>query len=96
MDPAYIGTDQWHGISVLLRFLGAYIIFIFGFALTFLTAHAIVPSLVDSQHLSPRFLRWRSPLYVMAFASLAVAMALFVMTSLETDVIGDFWDRWWI
>ena len=96
MDPEFITTDDWQGISVMLRFLWAYWFIIIGFGSTLLLAHAIIPSLVSTRQLPLVFERFRPLLYMGALGILGLALALLVLASVNAYVIGDFWKRWWI
>lgn len=96
MDPGFITTDQWSGISTMLRFLWAYWLFIIGFAFTFLLAHAIVPSMVSTGQLPPGTIRLRPLLYLGALGILGFALILFILTMVNAGVVGRLWERWWI
>ena len=96
MDPEFITTEDWSGISTMLRFLWAYWFFIIGFALTLLVAHAIVPSLVSTRQLPLSVARLNPLLYLGAFGILTMALLFLVLTVTNGDVIADIWDRWWI
>lgn len=96
MDPAYVTNEIWHGLSVMLRFLWLYLFFIIGVAFNFLIAHAVIPSLVDSGQLPPRIARLRPLFYLGALGLLVLALAFFVLTVINVDVIEEAWGRWWI
>ena len=96
MDPEFITTEHWSGISTMLRFLGAFWFFIIGFALTLLIAHAIVPSLVSTRQLPPSVARLNPLLSLGAFGILAITLLFIILTVINGDVIADFWERWWI
>ena len=96
MDPAFVDNQMWHDLSTMLRFLWVYMLFIIGFAMNFLTAHAIIPSLVASGQLPLRIARLRPLFYLGALSILVMAVGLFVLTALEADVVARIWERWWI
>ncbi len=96
MDPEFLTTEHWSGISTMLRFLGAFWFFIIGFALTLLIAHAIVPSLVSTRQLPLSAARLRPMLYLGALGILSFALIFIVLTVVNGDVIKDMWERWWI
>ncbi|MBI4340066.1 MAG: hypothetical protein HY680_08965 [Chloroflexi bacterium] len=96
MDPSYLTTDMWHDLSTVLRFLWLYVFLILGFVTTFLTAHAIIPSLAASGHLSEKIARLRAFVYLMAFGILAMAVASFLLMFINLDVVVRVWDRWWV
>ncbi len=96
MDPAFVDNELWHGISTMLRFLWAYLLFAIGFAALFLTAHAIIPSLVTTGHLPGQAARLRPLLYAAAGGSLVIAAILLALTLASADVVGKIWDRYLI
>ena len=96
MDPAFVDNELWHGISTMLRFLWAYLLFAIGFAALFLTAHAIIPSLVTTGHLPGQVARLRPLLYAAAGGSLVIAAILLALTLANADVVGKIWDRYLI
>ena len=50
-DPIAIGSLEWREIGTLLHNLWFYLCLIVSFAVTMLTAHAIIPSLISTGHL---------------------------------------------
>ena len=96
MDPAFVTTGIWHDLSIMLRSLWVYVFFIIGFAFNFLLAHAVIPSLVYSGQLPPRFARLWPLFYLSALGSLALALVFIVLTIVKADVVHRVWDRFWI
>lgn len=96
MDPAFIDNQMWHDLSTMLRFLWVYMLFIIGFALNFLTAHAIIPSLVDSGQLPRRIAQTRPLFYLSALGILVIAVGLLVVTVVEANVVARIWSQMWI
>ena len=96
MDPVYVDNDLWHDLSTMLRFLWLYFLIINGFVVSFLIAHAIIPSLVDSGQLPPRLARLRPLFYLNALGILVTALVVFLLLVINIDVIGRIWGRWWI
>ena len=96
MDPEFITTEHWADISTVLRFLWLYWLFIIGFATNMLLAHALIPSLISSGQLPASVGRIRPLLYLSALGILTIAILFFILTAVNADVIGTFWDRWWV
>ncbi len=96
MDPAFVDNELWHGISVMLRFLWAYTFFALSFAALFLTAHAIIPSLVTTGHLPGQAARLRPFIYAAAGGALLIAAAFLALTLANVSVVGKIWDRYLI
>ena len=97
-DPEFIATAHWQQLSDLLTWLIVFVIFAIGFGLNFLLAHAVIPSLVGTGHLSGKVSRLRAPLYLISLTSLVIAGVFLSLSMSEYDVIssifGDSW-RWY-
>ena len=96
MDPSFVSTGIWHDLSTLLRFLWVYIFFIINASFSFLLAHAILPTLVNSGQFPARIARLRPLLYLGALGSFVLALVFLAVTAVNADVIGRVWPRWWI
>ena len=96
MDPAFVSTEIWHGISVLLRFFWVYVLLIVGFVVNLLIAHAFIPSLAASNQLPAQISRLRPLFYLGALSILVGAVAFFILAMGEIGVLGQVLDRWWI
>lgn len=96
MDPAFVDNELWHGISVMLRFLWAYLFFALAFTSLFLTAHAIIPSLVTTGHIPAQAARLRPFIYAAAGGALVIAVILLALTLANANVVGKIWDRYLI
>ena len=53
MDTVFVTNPIWHDISIILRFLWLYLLFIIGFAFNILPAPALIPSLFATGLLPP-------------------------------------------
>ena len=95
-DPQFIDVAVWSGISRLLMWLWVFVPFAIGAGVCFLVAHAAIPSLVSSGHLSRQAERARPVLYLVAFAALVVAIVSMALIGGAAGVIADVFDRWWI
>ena len=95
MDPQTLSTEQWAQVGLALKFLWA----AFGSALvagvSLVTAHAVIPSAVDTNSISGRWLKVRPLFYVVGLAGLAgIGIFLFLAAS-ETDWIREMYPRFW-
>ena len=95
MDPQPLTTDQWAQVGLALKFFWA----AFGSALvagsSLLTAHALIPSAVETSTISDRWLKVRPIFYVVGIAALAgIGLFLFLAAS-ETDWIREQYPRFW-
>ena len=95
-DPKALTTANWQDIHVWLQFFWIYFPLVLTFAVTVLTAHAIIPSLVRTGHISPRAHRVRLPMTVFAFGVFIVAAIFGVLVVINALNVGNIWDRWWI
>lgn len=96
VDPVSINTGLWSDITTWQVFLGLYLVFIVATAFTFLTAHAIIPSLVSSGHLPRMFLKLRPPMYLGVAVFIAGAVVMMVVTVNNTLLLEDLYNRFWI
>ena len=95
MDPNTLSTDQWAQIGLTLKFLWA----AFGSAIvagtSLVTAHAVIPSAVETNSVSDRWLKVRPLFYVVGIVGLAgLGLFLFLAAS-ETDWIREMYPRFW-
>ena len=95
-DPIATGSAQWSDIGHLLHNLWFYVAFIISFALTMLTAHAIIPSLVSSGHLDRSAGLLRFSLTVAALVFLAYALTVLSFAVNLAYVLESIYDRFWI
>lgn len=96
MDPAFVDNSIWHDISTMLRLLWVYVLIIIVAAFTFLTAHAIIPSLAGSGLLPARIVRLRPLFYIGALGVFLIAVVSIVLILLQADVAQRVLPGWWI
>ena len=95
-DPAALTNVQWTELSKLLISLWIFVGSIIVFAASLLVAHVLIPSLVESGHLPERYLRFRTSLYTVGIVFFGGAMYLIARAAGLAEVIGTFYERWWI
>jgi len=96
VDPVAISSSAWSDITTWQVFLALYLISIIAIAFTFLTAHALIPSLVSSGHLPTQFLKLRPPMYFGVVVFIAAAVVLMTITVQNSLLLEDLYNRFWI
>jgi len=95
MDPKPLSTAEWAEVGNALKFLWLAL----GFALiagpSLLTAHAILPSVIDTKTVPAKWARFRAPLYVVGITCVAGIFFALFMASQNTDFLHDMYSRWW-
>ena len=95
-DPKTLTAANWQDIHIWLQFFWIYFPLIVTFAVTILTAHAIIPSLINTGHAPESFTRLRTPLTGFAFVVLIAAVVLMVLVIRSTLNVENIWDRFLI
>ena len=95
-DPKALSSANWNDIHFWLTYLWIYVPLVLTFALTMLTAHALIPSLINTGHIPTSIGRLRIPLTLFAFLVFAAAVLMMVLAINRTLDLEKFWDRWLI
>ena len=95
-DPKAISSANWNDIHIWLTYLWVYVPLVLSFALTLLTAHALIPSLVITGHIPASANRLKIPLTGFALLVFAAAVVMLVLGIERTLDLEKFWDRWLI
>ena len=95
-DPIAIGSLEWRELGTLLHNLWFYLLLIATFAVTMLTAHAVIPSLISTGHLPRSAGLLRFSLTIAAMVILAFALTVLSFAVNLAYVIERFYDRFWI
>lgn len=95
-DPSALSSSNWNDIHYWLTYLWIYVPLVLTFALTMLTAHAIIPSLISTGQLPGSMGRLRAPLTAFAFLVFVAAVVMMVLAINRTLDLEKFWDRWLI
>ena len=107
VDPASITAADWSNVGDWLHWLWAYFFAIVILAFTFLTAHALIPSLIASGHLPREANMLRPPIYfgAIVIAGLAtlfmvviagLATLFMVWTVDNSHLLEQVYNRFWI
>ena len=95
MDPQPLSRAEWAEVGTVLKFLWLAL----GFALiagpSLLTAHALIPSAVDTKTITEKWTRFRAPLYVAGLLCAVGIFASLFMASQNTQFLHDMYSRWW-
>lgn len=95
-DPKGLTSANWNDIHIWLTWFWTYIPLVLTFALTILTAHAIIPSLISTGHLPQSANRLRLPLTGFALLVFVGAVVVLVFGINKTLDVEKFWDRFLI
>ena len=95
-DPKALTGANWNDIHVWLVWFWTYLPLVIAFALSMVTAHAVIPSLVITRHLPASANRLRVPLTGFAFLVLVAAVVVLVLGINSTLDLEKFWDRYLI
>lgn len=93
MDPKALTSTDWHNIHLFLQWFWIYLPLVVAFAVTMLTAHALIPSAVTTGHLPPSVARLRIPLTGLALVLAVVAIIILVFGINQTLDVRNFWNR---
>ena len=92
-DPKALTSVEWNNIHLFLQWFWIYLPIVTTFAITMLTAHAIIPSLVITGHLPESTQRLRMPLTgfaALVFVAGVVILVLGINASLD---VRQIWPR---
>ncbi len=95
-DPSALTNIEWTEMSKILISLWVFVGAALSFAAALLTGHVMIPSLVESHHLPERVLKLRPAFYATALVFFGGAMYLITRATGLAEVIGTFYERWWI
>ena len=95
-DPKALTGANWNDIHFFLQWFWIYFPLVVTVALTVLTAHAIIPSLIITGHLPAKANAVRLPLSLFALVVFAAAVVMLVLGINSTLDVANFWDRYLI
>ena len=91
-DPRALTSVEWNNIHLFLQWLWIYFPLVVTFGLTLLTAHAVIPSMVNTGQLPESTQKLRIPLTGIAallFVAAAVILILGINAQLDVKAIYD-------
>ena len=92
-DPTALTSENWNNIHLFLQWFWIYLPIVITFAITMLTAHALIPSLVNTGHLPESAQRLRVPLTGFAALVFVAGVVILVLGINATLDVRQFWDR---
>ena len=93
MDPKALTSTDWNNIHLFLQWFWIYFPLVVVFAVTMLTAHALIPSAVMTGHLPSSVAKLRIPLTLFAILVAAGAIVILVLGINQTLDVRNFWSR---
>jgi len=93
MDPKPLTTAEWAEVGTALKFLWLAFALVAGPSL--MTAHAIIPSVVDTKTVAAKWAKFRAPLYVIGIICVIGIFASLFMASENIDFLNRTYSRWW-
>ena len=93
-DPKALSSANWNDIHLWLTYFWIYAPLVLTFAFTILTAHALIPSLINTGHIPTSVSRLRRPFTFFAALVFIAAVFMMVLTINKTLDLAKFWDRW--
>jgi hypothetical protein len=95
-DPNALTSVEWNNIHNFLKWFWIYFPIVVTFAITMLTAHAIIPSLVVTGHLPESTQRLRVPMTGFAALVFAAGVVILVLGINATLDVRQIYDRFLI
>ena len=95
-DPQALTSVEWTNIHFFLLWFWIYFPIVITFGLTMLTAHGIIPSLVNTGHLPESTLRFRAPLTGFAALVFVAGVVILVFGINATLDVRQVYDRFLI
>lgn len=97
MNPASTTSADWSLVTIVNSSLVLFTLLVIVAALTFVAAHAIIPSLVSTYQLSSRAMLVRPAFYIFALVALLIALASLGQALTNAIVlINRLYPRWLI
>ncbi len=93
MDPKALDSTDWNNIHLFLQWFWIYFPLVVVFAVTMLTAHALIPSAVSTGHLPQNIARLKWPLTALALAIAVVTVIILALGINQTLDVRNIWNR---
>jgi hypothetical protein len=95
MDPKPLTTAEWAEVGTALKFLWLALGFAVVAGPSLLTAHAIIPSLIDTKSIAAKWSKLRAPLYLLGGVCVVGIFGSLFMASENVEFIERVYSRWW-
>ncbi|PKB71669.1 MAG: hypothetical protein BZY87_04145 [SAR202 cluster bacterium Io17-Chloro-G6] len=95
-DPKALTSEEWRNIHLYLQWFWIYLPIVVTFALTMLTAHALIPSLVNTGQLPESMQRLRPILTGFAALLFVAGVVILVLGINATLDVRQVWPRFLI
>ena len=95
-DPKALTTVEWNNIHLFLQWFWIFLPIVVTFAITMLTAHALIPSLVNTGHLPESVQRLRLPLTGFAALVFVAGVVILVLGINATLDVRQIYNRFLI
>jgi hypothetical protein len=95
MDPKPLTTAEWAEVGTALKFLWLALGFAVVAGPSLLTAHAIIPSVIDTKSVGAKWSKLRAPLYVTGVVCVVGIFASLYMASENVEFLERIYSRWW-
>ncbi len=93
MDPKALDSTDWNNIHLFLQWFWIYFPLVVVFAITMLTAYALIPSAVTTGHLPASASKLRLPLIAFALVVAVGAIIMLILGINQTLDVRNFWNR---
>ena len=93
MDPKALDSTDWNNIHLFLQWFWIYFPLVVAFAVTMLTAYALIPSAVATGHLPASASKLKIPLTAVALVLAVAAIIMLILGINQTLDVRNFWDR---
>jgi hypothetical protein len=93
MDPKALDSTDWNNIHLFLQWFWIYFPLIVAFAVTMLTAFALIPSAVATGHLPSNASKLQIPLTAFAVLMVVAAIIILILGINQTLDVRNFWNR---
>jgi hypothetical protein len=95
MDPKPLTTAEWAEVGTALKFLWLALGFAVVAGPSLLTAHAIIPSVIDTKSIAAKWSKLRAPLYLLGGVCVVGILGSLFMASENLEFIERVYPRWW-
>lgn len=95
MDPKPLTTAEWAEVGTALKFLWLALGFAVVAGPSLLTAHAIIPSVIDTKSIAAKWSKLRAPLYLLGGVCVVGIFGSLFMASENVEFIERVYSRWW-